>query len=130
VNLIRFLLKNSKIIDRSQKIYVGIDIEKISKIKRLLKSSESSLEKIFTKNELKLTTLQIAGNFAAKEATIKAFSPIKKLHFNQIEILRDLKGRPFINILCSELATEKFSIDVSISNTEEIVIATLILKEI
>lgn len=86
---------------------IGTDIIEIN---RIIKSIEkqSFLDKIYTREEQKLyhrvNPQTLAGNFAAKEAVAKALgtgfagcSPI------EIEILRDSKGKPYVNLYGSAL---------------------------
>lgn len=111
----------------NSKIFIGIDIEQISEVSNLLKLKNNSLEKIFSKEELKLSEMQLAGNFSAKEAIIKAFSSVTKLFFSQIEIQRDVSGRPIVSIN-GQVELRNFSLDLSISNKLDLVVAVAIVQ--
>jgi holo-[acyl-carrier protein] synthase len=87
---------------------VGTDIVNISRIKKM-KSLKSFSEKILSVNELKMSSIfdedklirYLAKQFACKEALSKAFGTgIKKpILFKELEILRDEKGKPYLNPL-------------------------------
>jgi len=84
-------------------------------------------EKIFTKNELKKIKTKspqhIAGIFSAKEAIIKAYNPLKKLHFKDIEIFNNKDGSPY-SIIKSRIVKD---LKISISHTKNHAIAAAIL---
>lgn len=110
-------------------LFIGIDMERISRINDLVNTEEKYLSKFFTKEELKLSKLQLAGNFSGKEATIKALYPIKKLNFQNIEILRDGFGRPFVKVQDHSL-NDNYKIDISITNAEDFVTAVVIAQKL
>ena len=81
---------------------IGTDIIEISRIKKNLES-ERFLKRIFTDNEIKyfesrgMKRESIAATFSAKEAISKAVGTgIRGFKFNDIEVLRDEKGRPYV----------------------------------
>lgn len=94
---------------------------------KLLSRKGKSLQLIFSANELSLRTQQIAGNFSAKEAIIKAFTKVCKLKFSQIEIKRDVAGRLFVEI-SKTFPIKNVSIDFSISNKSDLVVAVAIVQ--
>jgi len=110
----------------ASEIYVGVDIEKISRVKKLLKYRKSSLEKIFSRKELLLNPDQIAGNFASKEAIKKALKWNQGFNLANVEILRDEFGRPVINFT-NYFLSDQYSIDLSISNVEDFVVACAVI---
>ena len=81
---------------------IGTDMVLISRIEKSIET-ERFLKKYFTENELLLFNKNkksetIAANFAAKEAISKCFGTgILGFSLNEIEILRDNKGKPFAN---------------------------------
>ena len=105
----------------------GIDIEKVSKFK---KKNKKLFGKIFSKNELKNiknhSAQHIAGLFCAKEAVIKACSPLEKLGFKDIEILHKKNGEPYAMIKKSKKIKIK-DLKISISHSNEYAIAAAIL---
>ena len=83
----------------------GIDIVGIERFKKAKKKHGTIfLNKIFTKNEIayskkrRFQDQHFAARFAAKEAVLKAFGDkISSIHnWQDIEILNDKSGRPFI----------------------------------
>ena len=134
---------------------VGIDIASVSLFKKFL-SDESFVffKKHFTENELttvklnltnsewkgKLPSiaLRLAARYAAKEAFVKAIDgkrlfQQKRFVFNyqEVEILNDNYGRPYINILgnCKTYlkSVNVCSIQVSLSHEESLSMAVVLL---
>ena len=111
-------------------IGVGTDMIEISRVKSAYENP-AFRKKYFTVLEQECigeSFSKAAGNFAVKEAVAKVFgtgflgfSPI------DIEVLRDEKGKPFVNLYqgAKEIAQslEVANIVVSISNTKEFAIA-------
>lgn len=83
---------------------IGIDIIEIKRIKNSIDKNTKFLNRIFTKKEIEFFNKRknnintIAGNFAAKEAFSKALGTGIKFSWNNIEILRDGSGKPYINL--------------------------------
>jgi holo-[acyl-carrier protein] synthase len=88
-------------------LLVGTDIIEIDRIKMAIERSEGNhfVEKIFTDNEIKYCEGRMASKyesyaarFAGKEAVTKAFGTGigKNAAFNEIEILNDNLGRPYV----------------------------------
>ena len=85
-------------------IGIGCDIVNL---KRLNINDEKLVSRILTKNELavflnkkndKHKCEYLAGRFAGKEAFFKAVGIEEKLvSFNDVEILNDTNGKPFLN---------------------------------
>jgi len=113
---------------------IGIDIEKINRFndKQYLKNN-SFLKKIFTQKEIdycfskKNISTHLAGRYAAKEAIVKALSPICEeiLTYDKIEILNNSNGVPEVSIHKNEL--NKLKIKISISHNEDDAIAMVIV---
>lgn len=85
-------------------IGIGTDIVEIPRISKLTENSRF-LERYFTKaeNEYFLTKHKnpqtVAASFAAKEAFSKALGTgIRGFSLNDIEVLRDDLGKPYINV--------------------------------
>jgi len=92
----------------------GIDIIEIYRIKKAALKS-GFLERCFTEREIiffrerQLNAEVIAGSFAAKEAFVKALGTgFRGIGFLDIEILRDEKGKPFIEIRNEQKIIEIF----------------------
>ena len=85
---------------------IGTDIVEVERIRKL-DSLEKFADKILSLNELEVFKSQIdekkvtflAKQFAAKEAVAKALGTGigKDIRFNQIEILRNSDGKPYLN---------------------------------
>ena len=83
----------------------GVDIVENKRIKNLLKN-KNFINRIFTQNEINRSkklnnkTNYYAKRFAAKEAFVKAIGEgfRNNIKFKDIDITKDKKGKPFINI--------------------------------
>ncbi|MEX1307721.1 MAG: holo-ACP synthase [Eubacteriales bacterium] len=119
-------------------IGTGIDIIEISRIKKAAKS-EHFMARIFTSAEQELFESRdfrpstIAGNFAAKEAIMKAFGcGFSSGLYRDIEILRETSGAPKA-VLTGE-AKRKFNalngkaVHLSLSNLKDLVCAQAIIE--
>lgn len=117
---------------------IGTDIIEISRIKDSC-SSERFLNKIYTKNELELFNGKnfstLAGNFAAKEAVVKAmgcgFNGVNPI---EVEILRSSDGRPYVNLYGNAKTIARglniSFIHVSISHNNSMATAYVIAEEV
>lgn len=118
----------------------GVDIVEIVRIESMIQAKKRFLEKIFTQNERHLFERKaykpetIAANFAAKEAVSKAFGTgIRGIAFDEIEILRDDLGKPYVNFygnakrFAEEMGVKKCH--VSLSHSKENAIAFVILTD-
>ena len=116
---------------------VGCDLCEISRIE---KTDERFLKRCFTEKERELfkkkhnAAQTIAANFAAKEAFSKAVGTgMRDFFFNDIEVLRDGLGKPYINLYGG--AKEKYdelkisASFVSISHTKELAMAYVVLEK-
>lgn len=117
------------------KLRTGVDIVNNMRIKSIMDRYEDRfLNKLFTPKEIEYILYRnkdfktISGMFAAKEAISKIIGTgIGKLSWKDIEILRDISGRPYVNIsenlrlLMEDLNLKE--IDLSISHEEEFSIA-------
>ncbi len=119
-------------------IGTGIDLIEISRIEKAARS-DAFIQRIFTENERTLFTSRgfrastIAGNFAAKEAVMKAFGcGFSSGLYRHIEILRNPNGAP--KVVLSGEAFEKFvacsgiAVHLSISNLKDLVLAQAIIE--
>ena len=86
-------------------IGIGVDIVNNSRLKKLIKNKKF-INRVFTNSEqkksnnLKNKINYFSKRYAAKEAFSKAtgFGISKKLHFKDIEIVNNKKGKPSINL--------------------------------
>jgi len=120
---------------------IGTDIVEIERIRKL-DSLEKFADKILSLSELKVFKSQIdekqvtflAKQFAAKEAVSKALGTGigKDIRFNQIEILRNSDGKPYLNhdgiitTIFNDLGITKTH--VSLSDEKKYALAFVILE--
>ncbi len=110
---------------------IGTDIVKTNRIQKLLKK-RNSLEKLFNEEEItkckrvKKNANCFAKRFAAKEAFSKALGTgiSKGIYFNQIVVLNEKNGRPFIKLIQNtkknvEKKLKKKNYKISLSLTDE-----------
>ena len=121
-------------------VTVGNDIIEVTRIKDLIENSDlKALKRIFTEEEIKycentnnMKYQHYAARFAGKEAVFKAISPMLKdkfsIGFNDIEVLNDSMGRPYVNILKTNINNKEVQIDISLSHIKEYAIATVVAK--
>ncbi len=112
---------------------LGIDIVKNIRIaKAIEKFGYHFLNRIYTDYELSLCKMNIeclSGRFAAKEASIKAFSLLinKKFSFRDFEIIKSKYGAPEVRLnnlyLNDFLKTKKLKPFISISHEKEFSVA-------
>lgn len=116
---------------------VGNDIIEIERIENAIVKNEKFLKRVFTQSEIeyaeknKIPYPTYSGRFAAKEAFFKAIGTgIREYNLNDIEILNDDKGKPYINILKEEFKKEiiekKLEFFVTISHSRYNAISTVI----
>ena len=118
------------------KIRTGVDIIEIDRVKKCIEETEGKFcDRVYTKKEIEYCENKktqkyqhYAARFAAKEAVFKAISlKIKNkydINWNDIEILNDENGRPYVNILNQDIRAE--DIDISISHCKEYAVASVI----
>lgn len=116
---------------------IGCDI---IEIQRIADADKRFLDKHFTEAERELfqkkknAAQTIAANFAAKEAFSKALGTgIRGFSLNEIEVLRDEFGKPYINIygdaeeMCEKLGIT--NIFVSLSHSKELAISYVLIEK-
>lgn len=114
---------------------IGTDIIEISRIKKAC-LNEGFLKRAFTGAELKEANDSVSflsGCFAVKEAVAKSLGTgVSGFCLKDIEVLRDLKGKPYVNIYNNAKRIYESlggtSIHVSISDTKDIAIAFAIIE--
>ena len=123
------------------KIKNGIDIIEVKRIEDSIKQhGEGFLTRVFTEKEIeyceskKVNKFQsYAARFAAKEAVFKAISGAVsnkyEVNWQDIEILNDEAGRPYVNFSnkLQKLGLKNENIDVSLSHIKEQAIASAVL---
>ena len=116
--------------------FVGTDIEDIERWRKLLPELEGDLGKrLFFPEEHEYCRSyadpapRYAGSWCAKEAVFKALSTHYKLLASDLKILRDLEGRPFVDLSDARFSQDKPVIRISIShsNTSALAFALALL---
>jgi len=115
------------------RIFIGNDIEQVSRFKEIIANKPQLLSKIFHKSELdyamnkKNPDQSLAGIWCAKEAVLKAFGEIADLTPRCIEVTRKQSGMPICKLINENIKIFDFNISVSISHTKEYASASAIL---
>ena len=124
-------------------IGIGVDIVNNNRLKKLFKN-RSFIERVFTNHEkkssinLKNKINYFSKRFAAKEAFSKAtgFGISKNLHFKDIEIKNNKRGKPAINLnkstilyLKKKFKVKSFKTNLSISDEKNYSIAYVIIEK-
>ena len=116
---------------------IGCDIVDIARIKN---TRDDFSSRYFTKKEQELFDAKrnkpqtVAANFAVKEAFSKALGTgISGFCLCDVEVLRDEKGKPYINLYNKAEEIRKregiSQIFVSISHTDELAMAYVVLEK-
>ena len=112
---------------------IGVDCVDIARFSDIL-NDEKLLHKIFTAREIeyckakKPFSQHFAARFAGKEALIKALSHYNiQIPLNQIEIINNQHGSPFVRILDDKY--KSFEMKISLSHSKEIAIACVIVSD-
>jgi holo-[acyl-carrier protein] synthase len=119
-------------------IGIGVDIIETERVKEAI-AKEGFLARVYTENEIelfkkrKMNPQTAAGNFAAKEAVMKAFGlGLDKLPFKDIEVLRLESGAPYVNLYGAAkeayLGMNAKALKVSISNLKDMALAQAVLE--
>ena len=124
---------------------IGTDLINSERVEKLLnRFGEKFLFKVFSNEEIDNSknsynkALYFSKRFAGKEAFWKAVSPNKAntLHFNEIEILSNKNGKPYVNLIgktkniVSDLEKSlncKFNFHISISDEKPNALAFVII---
>lgn len=118
-------------------ITCGTDIIEIDRIQKSIEEmGERFLKRVYTPREIayceskKVQKYQhYAARFAAKEAVFKALSgriqDKYSVEWQNIEVMNDEQGRPFINLLGIDVGTIQ-SMDLSISHCKSYAVANVI----
>jgi holo-[acyl-carrier protein] synthase len=112
---------------------IGIDIIELERIRKSMENKRF-IDRILTEKEkqnfllLQSETRKVeflAGRFAAKEAFAKAMGTgIGTLSFQDIEVMNDENGAPYIHVQLDE----KMNIFVSITHSREYAVAQVVLE--
>ncbi|MFI3170866.1 MAG: holo-ACP synthase [Eubacteriales bacterium] len=114
---------------------IGTDLIEIERVRKACQK-QAFYTRCFSVREqelIKENMSKAAGNWAVKESIGKCFGTgISGFQLNEIEVLRDKKGKPYVELygsaqnLCAQLEID--TIHVSITNTEDYAIAYVIAE--
>lgn len=116
---------------------VGIDIVQVARIERVIKKWGARFtDRVFCSGEIALCASKrnpamcYAARFAAKEAFSKALGTgIRRLSWKDIEVVHDKLGKPHLIVRGkSKTILGDRSVDVSLSDTEAIAAAVVIIE--
>ncbi len=115
---------------------IGADIESIDRFRKLNRTNNSFLNRIFTKNELNYCFSKediaphLAARYCGKEAIIKALSSISKsnLDYRDIEIFNNNDGVPKVKFNNKNL--NKLQIVISLSHCNDKALAFAIVMKV
>jgi holo-[acyl-carrier protein] synthase len=79
-------------------IGIGVDIVELERFQGKLDDTPALLERIFTPRERDQASQSLAGCWAAKEAVIKALGNPVGLSWQDVSVVKDEKGKPFLDI--------------------------------
>lgn len=120
---------------------IGTDIVKISRIEKIIKKNDGFLKKVFTESEILYCSQKaypaqhFAGNFAVKEAFLKAFGVLflTGMKFHDFILCHKDDGMPYIKLEgeTAKIFKEKKlkNIHVSISHDTDYAIAFVIIEK-
>jgi phosphopantetheine--protein transferase-like protein len=112
----------------NDKFKIGVDCIDIARFNKKVLLNRNLMEKIFTCEEMEYCEKKanppqhFAVRFAGKEAVIKTLSGEKKPGFNEIEILNDKSGAPFVRIGGKEC----LNIKISFAHCDNMAIASVL----
>tara|TARA_B100000029_G_scaffold496914_1_gene563850 strand:+ start:1294 stop:1677 length:384 start_codon:yes stop_codon:yes gene_type:complete len=124
-------------------IGIGVDIVSNNRFKKLIKN-KNFIERVFTNyerkssNNLKNKLNYYSKRFAAKEAFSKAtgLGISNNIHFKDIEIKNNKKGKPLINLnvstikyLKKKFKVKSFTTNLSLSDEKKYSIAYVIIEK-
>ena len=114
---------------------IGTDLIEVERVENAYKK-EAFRNKIYTGKEQTLIhgrAQKAAGNFAVKEAVVKAFGTgFRKITPIEIEVLREESGKPYVVLYGEARKLQQkeqiTNIHVSISNTKEYAVAYVVME--
>lgn len=112
---------------------IGVDMEQVSRLKKAMENPRF-LEKCFTASEREYILARAnapqsaAGMFCAKEALIKAAGG-GPLSLQEIEILHEKGGRPYMRLAGRALAQAGGRVHLSISHTGDVACAQVVIED-
>ena len=118
---------------------VGIDIIEIERIEKAISRSNKFIEKVFTENERVYFGTRnnrievITGNFAAKEAIVKAIGVgFVDIGLKDVEVLRDPFGKPYVVLYnkAKAMLSDTSTVHISISHCKDYAVANATIESL
>src|SRR5579862_8998207 len=77
---------------------IGVDIAVVRRLEEALRRTPALAARLFAKGEQGGPAASLAGSFAAKEAVAKALGGPPGLRWTDVEVTRDARGRPSLQL--------------------------------
>ena len=107
---------------------IGIDVQDINRLTRLMKRTPNMLDKFLSKDEKSFSEKKLMSVIVSKEALLKATSSYIKLDLSMIQFSHHEDGRPYFMNLPEELAINSgVNIFVSISHSLETIVGIVVV---
>lgn len=78
---------------------IGNDVCSVERLEQSISRTPKLSERLFHPNELGLPARSLAARFAAKEAITKAIGDPAVLTFNEVEIVKNERGKPSVSFM-------------------------------
>ena len=110
-------------------VRVGLDLVEVARIERAMRRP-GFVERVLTPAERAICTTpaRVAGRWAGKEAVAKAVGT--HLGWQQVEILPDAEGRPFVQVRDEIFNSQWFALHLSITHERTHAAAVAVLEEL
>ena len=112
---------------------IGNDIIEVERVEKACRNSHF-MQRCFSETEISLfqgKPQSLAGNFAAKEAVVKAFGTgCVQIAPCEVEILREESGKPYVRLQgkAGKYLKDNMKIHVSISNLKTLASAVAVIE--
>jgi holo-[acyl-carrier protein] synthase len=88
-------------------IGIGVDLVDIARFEQSIIETPKLLDRLFTSKEIDLKPQSLAARFAAKEAMMKAVGSSEGLAWQEIQVSKDLSGKPVLEVSGTTAETVK-----------------------
>lgn len=113
-------------------IGIGVDLVDVARFEEHLAKTPKLLERLFVPAERGASVESLAGHFAAKEALIKALGGSDGVSWQEIEITKNLSGKPEIkttDLTAETIASAGISnLHLSISHDGNMAVAMVVAE--
>ena len=109
---------------------VGIDVVDFQRFEAVLQRTPNLNDRVFTDAESKLSLPSRAARFAAKEALAKALNAKEPFNWQEVEILNESSGKPYMAFTgVMKERMQNFIVHLSLSHDAGIASAVVILEQ-